>query len=484
MVNYKNISKQIGVSYFYKFMESIVSFLFFMVVTRALGVEDYGVFSLLLVTMTIISNSISLNIGSFLIKDLAGLKTLTKLNKLNGIVPLFNLASLLILGGLFYFQSLFLNLLGLTDYSSLFSLILIILLFKGIIKHFLTFLFSEKKIILAHTFAFFTAKGFMLVALLMSLYFSLNLSLIFMIYLVITLLTTVVLIVLFKNFTSFFHKPDFKYVKKASLFSLPLVGASIAQWVLTASDRYFIQYFHTVINVGKYAYIYSLLAFICLSSTLILEVLYPYIAEQYKKNKQKYYFLFNVAIKYSLIFVLPASLGIWALDKEIITMLSGAKYLSSLAVLPILIFFPLFQIFITLFTKVLILSNRTKHISKVYFIGMFVNLVLNYLLVPKYNYMGAAVATILTYVLLFTWLFLSSRNLFKWNHKFIQLKSIILSSLIMFFSITYLHPTTVLLKILTILLGVSIYVVSIILTKGVTKEEKLFIKGLFIKKVN
>ena len=84
---YRQISKQISVSYLVKAMGIVIGFLFYAAVTRYLSAEEYGILSLFLMTITVIHTLNTYSLRSFFIKYLAGKKIQQKIILMQSIVP-------------------------------------------------------------------------------------------------------------------------------------------------------------------------------------------------------------------------------------------------------------------------------------------------------------------------------------------------------------------------------------------------------------
>lgn len=81
MVDYKNIIKQTSFNYVIQIIGILTGMFFFVVITRYLTQEEYGIFSLVSVMIPIITHIASFNLLNFFVKDLAGLKTNTNYAK-------------------------------------------------------------------------------------------------------------------------------------------------------------------------------------------------------------------------------------------------------------------------------------------------------------------------------------------------------------------------------------------------------------------
>jgi len=107
------------------------------------------------------------------------------------------------------------------------------------------------------------------------------------------------------------------------------------------------------------------------------------------------------------------------------------------------------------------------------------NLILNFLLIPEYGYMAAAVTTFISYVFLLLYMMVLSRKLFIWQFPFDSLIKVSFASFIMGLVVCYLDNNLTLSPLLNLILsictGVVIYLLMIFLLKELRNKE---IQGL------
>lgn len=112
--------------------------------------------------------------------------------------------------------------------------------------------------------------------------------------------------------------------------------------------------------------------------------------DEYKRTLEK-------ALNMTLLLSLPSSIGLFLLAKPILLIFSGKEFLEGTLALqivsPIVLFIPLInligmQILYTLGKEKIILISAIG--------GALINFMLNYILMPKYSYIGAATATCIT----------------------------------------------------------------------------------------
>ena len=121
---------------------------------------------------------------------------------------------------------------------------------------------------------------------------------------------------------------------------------------------------------------------------------FPVLAEQYKKNIFKVKQLYNVLLKYFLFLSIPMSCGTFLLGKEITVLLYGQDY-EGAGILMSVLGLAIFIFFLTcLISWTLTGIDKQNYVLLSNFVVMLMNILLNFLFIPKYGALAAAVTTL------------------------------------------------------------------------------------------
>lgn len=151
-------------------------------------------------------------------------------------------------------------------------------------------------------------------------------------------------------------------------------------------------------SVGFYSVAIKMTKIVIPLITSLGVVLSPRIIGNIKLGKFKEIFS-DIELNLNFIFFMtvPAVLLMGILADNLVILFSGTKYLESIfpmrVMLPIIIFISLSSFSVT---QVLIPTNNEKKVLKVALIGLTSNLVLNFIFIPKFSIVGAAVATLIS----------------------------------------------------------------------------------------
>jgi len=258
-------------------------------------------------------------------------------------------------------------------------------------------------------------------------------------------------------------------------YGIPLVGVSVGALILSVLDRYMIQYFLGSGQVGIYSAGYRISeAGLQLFFTVLMLAAFPIIIQSFEKNGEKETSKFlTKLISIYFVFLLPAVLGIAVLSKDIVGVVLGSSFQEACGILP-LITGGVFCLGLTQYlNKPFELKERTKSLFYLVLGSSFLNIILNFFWIPKFGIIGAAWATFISYLfyLIISWL----KNI-KWFLFSSIWKSVvksILAGIVMYFilaSVLQSFPINFLTLLGKILIGGIVYMIMLILLK----EENIF----------
>ncbi|MFC1898801.1 flippase [Chloroflexota bacterium] len=273
--------------------------------------------------------------------------------------------------------------------------------------------------------------------------------------------------------------PSITLLKPYLAFSLPLIPFMLCAWIVTLSDRYIIGYFMNMNAVGVYSAAYSLGNLVQLFIAPFWIVLFPTVTNLYEHGQiQEIKTHLKYSLKLFLMFAIPVFFGLSVLSQSLLDILTTSEFSRGYLIIPIV------SLAVVLFGSSSILGNtlmllkKTKTIALIYGGSALINIMLNIALVPSIGILGAAIATLATFTLHLIVISKISyrRLLFGIDLKFI-IKSII-SSLVMGVIVSLLNFGGVISIIISIVSGVVTYFGTLILLKGFTRGEYIFLKNI------
>ncbi len=270
-------------------------------------------------------------------------------------------------------------------------------------------------------------------------------------------------IYVFKNFKHILTcKFDTRYLKEALWFSIPLIVHVLSNTLLSQSDRLIINNLKGDYSAGIYSFSYNI-------GMAILVVIMAWNSSWQPKfyrllNCNNNYFTINNVVKNSTIIIFTMSALLILYSKEFVLILSSNLYYESYKIIPIIIIGnALIHIYLS-YVNFLFYKKKSILISIGTLLALALNILLNYKLIPIYGIEGAAWATVVAYIALSLFHYVSSTYIIKLN--FISLKLLIFFfvSLFIFYLITiyienFIYPIELLIKlIISAIIGVYIFV--------------------------
>jgi O-antigen/teichoic acid export membrane protein len=205
-------------------------------------------------------------------------------------------------------------------------------------------------------------------------------------------------------------------LRELASYGIPLTMAQLMGWVVNYSDRYQIKLFYTTAEVGMYAAAYALAHHsITFLSTLFRLSSGPLLFNAWEtRGKEASMNLLNSVTRLYLLIAVPMVVGMSVLAKPIINIFAGASFAGSYTIVPWVVAGAFFLGLQHRFNHVLLLQKHTRVIMWSLIASSLLNVAMNWILLPLFDYRIAAVTTLISYVLLCVTQALASRRYIHW----------------------------------------------------------------------
>ena len=181
-------------------------------------------------------------------------------------------------------------------------------------------------------------------------------------------------------------------------YSLPSVPNMLSWWVNNLSDRYIIFLICGVNTAGLYSVASKLPAMINLI-TSVFQQAWQYSAAKEIDKKNSTYFFSNIFRVYTYFCVLSCSILI-IFNKIICKILLQANFYTAWIFVPVLLLAATFGCIGTYFGVFYNAIKKNKMLMFSTLVGAIVNIILNFILIPLFNGMGAAIATAISFFII------------------------------------------------------------------------------------
>lgn len=262
----------------------------------------------------------------------------------------------------------------------------------------------------------------------------------------------------------------FDQLKQLVTYSFPLVWVWLGMFTINFGDRFIIQRFMDLDAVGVYSLAYK---FGVMGNILVLS---PFILTWAPKRfeivnepnaKETYAVVFTYFI-FALVFV---SLGISMMIKDVIFILADQEYHAAGRYVPLILASYLFYAVYQYVQFGLLLKKKTKILGTATLLVAGANILLNLLLIPLLGIWGAALATLLSFVLLALSIFPSSQKFYYVPYEYGRLTKVVLVAVAMFFLGDLLTTGSIWLNIVLKFMIALTFPLVLFLTRFYTEAE-------------
>lgn len=460
----------------YNMIVFLLSFFTLPTLTKSLGTELYGLWNQILVTVGLLTPILTLHLGTATVRYIAGEKRKDVISQTFANMfwmIIFVITSILIISILF--KSIFSEIMFNNVIFAPFVILTFVLAGISAIYNFLTtYLRARGRIkqlsIINIISCLLTTTSLIILAML-------GYSLEFMIYmnLIINFIFVSFLLIGIKKEIGL-RKPNFKNLRKYLAFSIPQIPTGILLWVMNLSDRYFITFFLGLSQTGIYSASYNIGYIITAFYMPLNFVLYPVVSKYWNKGELtvvKNYFEYSTKI--FLVFAIPGSVGLYVLSEPLLEILTTSEFVVGGS---LTFFVAVGAIFLGIFQNniyIIYLIEKTKYVPLITGTAAILNIAINIILIPQIGIMGAAISTLIAYLILSLIASLWTRRVVNYSINPLFLVKVIISSIIMGLVIKYIALASILTILLCIIVGTIVYFSCIFSLKTLSTTEKEFL---------
>ena len=217
-------------------------------------------------------------------------------------------------------------------------------------------------------------------------------------------------------------------------YGLPLVLSELAYVLFERTDTFMINHFLGIYEIGLYSVVYNLgyylqkIAIIPLSMT----VMPLYLSIWKEKGATETSKFLSKITNYYLVCIIPLGVGLSLFATDIITLLASPKYAEAAHLMPWIISGLLLYGVYYLYAAGFYVSKKSGAITLSIFVSLFMNIVLNLFLIPLLGLKGAAISTLLSYLVLILFTLLKTKNILPIRLNYKLLMHSVISTLLTF----------------------------------------------------
>ena len=253
-------------------------------------------------------------------------------------------------------------------------------------------LFKEQTIIFTTLYPFLMIISIIVISIIdfqsisITQFLSIGILLNFFVLIIITLL-------FLKNISKKNSKSQLININQLNNYSYPIWISSILKSVFSSTDRIMLGLISSLQQVGIYGAGLTFSIIFAFPLRVMSPVFQPLIIEQYAKNNHDGMgILYNSLVRFASFFVIPA-FGCIICFGEIFIKVFGNDFSSGYEVMVVLSFAQMISTICGTAGTMLNMTDKQKSHTKITFLGVIINIILNILLISRYSALGAAYGT-------------------------------------------------------------------------------------------
>lgn len=263
-------------------------------------------------------------------------------------------------------------------------------------------------------------------------------------------LTALVLILLIIHFKFYPLRlaPNRAVWKRYITMSWPFFASTIFSGIYDQIDSVILSSLKQIAETGWYNAAYKIAGGIFIPVSLISGSFYPILNKTFGESKERFGKICNYFMETMIFLAVPVVLGGMMLAPQIITFFYGSQYTPSVLALQILLLMAGITFLQHPFYQTLLVFNQQTKLFWINVAGAIINVILNFVLIPRYGLYGAAVTALITsfsmlliyirYILAFRQIRLFNLRFF-WTGIFTIFSGLVMYTTINFFNFYNFH---------------------------------------------
>jgi O-antigen/teichoic acid export membrane protein len=260
--------------------------------------------------------------------------------------------------------------------------------------------------------------------------------------------------------------------------ALPFGLTGISGMLYTYTDTIMLSLMKGDEVVGWYNAAYKLMLILLFIPGVINMAIFPSMSRFYISSKNSLKLMYEKYFKFMFMIGIPIGIGTTLLADRIILLIFGIGYTQSIIALQVLIWTMVLTFTGAAFVELFESINRQIVITKISGICVIVNILLNLFLIPKFSYVGASVATLITEIILVGSIFIFA---YKFGYgiqgkKVVKnISKVIIASVVIGAFLWYFKSLNL---FILITLAILFYLIMIYLIKGINYEDVQIFKRI------
>lgn len=259
---------------------------------------------------------------------------------------------------------------------------------------------------------------------------------------------------------------DLDLLMRMFFYALPMIPNSISWWISNSSDKFIIKMFYNTAAVGIYSAAYKIPAVVGVICNNFIAAWQLSSVEGFgTKQTEKFY---NRIYKVFTLLITIFTGCIIEFSQLITRFFIGEKFFEAWRYIPILMIGVLFCNASAFLGSVFTAGKATKYLFYSTSVGAIVNILLNIVLIPLIGISGAAVATAISYIIIWGYRIYKSKR--KYNLKFLNGRELCCYTLLVLQAYFVINETKIYLTLIPLLLILGLVGIEVLQIKMTVKK--------------
>lgn len=283
-------------------------------------------------------------------------------------------------------------------------------------------------------------------------------------------------------------RADRELLRRMARYGIPLVGTTVGYLGLMFADRVLIELLVGTAEVGVYASNYTVVnQGLALVFAPVLQASKPLIMNRWSgDNTKEVQRMLTDYTRYLLLVGIPAVASAIVFAPQLNSLFLGAEYHEGFVVIPIVALGMLAWNLAVFGQQSLEVRERTRLILFGNVIALTVNLGLNILLIPRYGYVGAAVATLVSFLGYGVYIYATTRHYLPWMLPWRTIRNCAVATVMIspVFLLTWGSGIEIILFPVAALVTVAAFIIALYVLGEFSTSEVQFIRRVVSKKID
>lgn len=277
-----------------------------------------------------------------------------------------------------------------------------------------------------------------------------------------------------KNYAFKFSFSELKHLLYLGLAFFP---ALLFAWIIESSDRFILNMLTDLSSVGIYSLGYKIgqIPMVIVRSFNLAWI--PIMFSVVKTEDAAHIFG-----KIATYFVLAISLAVFGLSlysRELVRILAAPEYIGAYKIIFFISLSYLFYGLYIFFLTGAIIKKRVYNFPIVLFVGAVFNVGLNFLLIPRYNIAGAALATLASYIAVAVFTYYLSQKSYRISFEIGKMAKIIILGILAYSVSTLVNVENIYLSLGVKTAFLSAYMFTLYIFRVINRADVLKVKSIF-----